>query len=266
MRTERVIDEAFSYGDAENAKYEGEGYCIFQKFLTPAALGECRVEIDRMLQQLQPGRATDDIIGAHEQEPWIWDLATQPELLDLIERQVGEDILFWSSHLICKPPQSGRGIPWHQDAPYWNVTARLPAGVWIGFDNMDVDNGAMCVLPGFQNQKLPIRQSGDDLFDEEIDPAGMPEHFESNAVQYRFPAGGMAIHHTMIPHTSFPNRSGRWRRVLVLRYMAAGGTLGQKQYEDYRNGTPFDRKYYVVRGTDPVNQGLPTRPTWAEAG
>ena len=78
MRTERVIDEAFSYGDAENAKYEGEGYCIFQKFLTPAALGECRVEIDRMLQQLQPGRAPDDIIGAHEQEPWIRDLEPSP--------------------------------------------------------------------------------------------------------------------------------------------------------------------------------------------
>jgi ectoine hydroxylase-related dioxygenase (phytanoyl-CoA dioxygenase family) len=120
----------------------------------------------------------------------------------------------------------------------------------------------MCVLPGCQNGQLPIRRSADDLFDEEIDPSSVPDDFESSAVQFRFPAGGMAIHHTMIPHTSFPNKSDRWRRVLVLRYMAAGGTLGAKQYEDYRNGEPFDRKYYVVRGEDNVNRGLPTQPPY----
>lgn len=266
MEARNVIDDAFRYGHAEHAQYEKEGYFIFQNFLTPEALAECSREIDGMLERLQPGRATDEIIGAHEQEPWIWNLATQPEVLDLIERQVGGDILFWSSHLICKAPHSGRGIPWHQDAPYWNVTAKLPCGVWIGFDDMDADNGAMCVLPGYQNDTLPIRQSGDNLFDEEIDPSGLPEDFESSAVQYRFPAGGMAIHHTMIPHRSFPNQSSRWRRVLVLRFMAAGGTLGAKQYEDYRNGEPFDRKYYVVRGSDQVNAGLPSRPDWPTAG
>lgn len=262
MKTKHVIDSSFSYGKTEHAQYEKDGFCIFEKFLTPEALVECRSEIDGMLARLQPGRATDAIIGAHEQERWIWELATQPEVLDVIERQVGGDILFWASHLICKPPHSGRGIPWHQDAPYWNVSARLPGGIWIGFDDMDADNGAMSVLPGYQNTKLPIRDSGDDLFNEEIDPSSLPEDFASLAVQYRFPAGGMATHHTMIPHTSYPNESDRWRRVLVLRYMAAGGTLGDKKYEDYRNGEPFDRRFYVVRGEDTVNQGLPTRPAY----
>ena len=262
MDAEQIIDGAFHYGDEEHAQYERDGYCLFPRFLTDEGLAECRAEIDGMLARLQPGRATDEIISAHEQEPWIWELATQPEVLDVIERQVGGNILFWASHLICKPPHSGRGIPWHQDAPYWNVTARLPGGLWIGFDDMDADNGAMSVLPGYQHTQLPIRDSGDELFDEEIDPASLPEDFESSAVQYRFPAGGMAIHHTMIPHTSLPNRSDRWRRVLVLRYMAAGGTLGAKQYEDYRNGEPFDRTFYVVRGRDEVNQGLPTRPAY----
>jgi len=265
MKARQIIDDSFRYGSEEHAQYEEDGYCVFQHFLTPDALEECRGEIDGMLERLQTGRATDEIIGAHEQESWIWDLATRPEVLDMIERQVGGDILFWSSHLICKPPHSGRGIPWHQDAPYWNVNAKLPGGVWIGFDDMDSDNGAMCVLPGYQNDALPIRQSGDELFNEEIDPSGLPDDFESSAVQYRFPAGGMAIHHTMIPHTSFPNQSDRWRRVLVLRYMAAGGTLGDKQYQDYRNGEPFARKYYVVRGSDEVNVGLPTRPDWVSA-
>jgi hypothetical protein len=260
MKTQQVIDKAFHYGDAKHAQYEGEGSCVFQNFLTPDALAECRGEIDGMLERLQPGRAVDDIINAHEQEPWIWELATQPALLDMIERQIGEDIVFWSSHMIPKPPGSGRRIPWHQDAPYWGVKAKLPCGVWIGFDDMNSDNGAMSVLPGYQNSTLPRRDSGDDSFDEEIDPAALPENFEDQAVQYRFPAGGMAIHHTMLPHSSRPNSSDRWRRVLVLRYMAADGENKPKVYEDYRDGSAFDREFYLVRGKDLLGQGLKTAP------
>ena len=46
------------------------------------------------------------------------------------------------------------------------------------------------------------------------------------------------------------NSTDRWRRVLVLRYMAASGTAGPKEYEDYRNGEKFDREPFLVRGSD----------------
>jgi hypothetical protein len=83
---------------------------------------------------------------------------------------------------------------------------------------------------------------------------------EDNKVQYRIPAGGMAIHDTMIPHRSVPNSSDRWRRVLVLRYMRADGDMGEKMYEDYRTGDPVARRYFLVRGEDVLNRGLERSP------
>ena len=260
-----MIDDHFNYGDAEHAHYQDSGYCIFHKFLTPEALREGQGLIDEMLNRLQPGRATDDIIGAHEQEPWIWTVATQPAVLDLAERQVGPNVVFWSSHLLCKPPHSGRRIPWHQDAPYWNVKATFSGAVWIAFDDMDESNGTMSVIPGLHRTTLPRRDSGDDAFTEEIDPSALPENLEQAKVQYEFPAGGAATHHTMIPHSSMPNTSDRWRRVLVVRYMAADGEMAPKTYEDYRTGAPFEREFYLVRGQDVRNQGLKRTPEWKTA-
>jgi len=39
---------------------------------------------------------------------------------------------------------------------------------------------------------------------------------------YKLPAGAAAVHHPLLPHCSYPNRTAhRWRRVLILRYQPA---------------------------------------------
>ena len=255
-----TIDHRFHYGDIEHFQYVNFGYCVFSRFLAPDAVQEGQASIDKMLNCLQPGRPADEVINAHEQEPWIWNLETQPAISDVIERQVGSDIVFWSSHLLCKPPQSGRRIPWHQDASYWNTKAIFSDALWIAFDDMNASNGAMAVLPGLHRSTLPRRQSKDDAFTEEIEPVAHLENVEQVKVLYDFPAGGAAIHHTMIPHSSATNTSDRWRRVLVLRYMAADDQMPEKTYEDYRNGAPFDREYYLVRGREVNNRQLKRCP------
>ena len=62
-----------------------------------------------------------------------------------------------------------------------------------------------------------------------------------------------------LPHNSIPNHSDRWRRVLAIRYMTATGDMGDKMYEDYRNGDPFPR-HFLVRGEDVLNRGLERSP------
>jgi hypothetical protein len=74
------------------------------------------------------------------------------------------------------------------------------------------------------------------------------------------PAGGLAIHDTMMPHNSLPNQSQRWRRVLVLRYMSADGTVGPKEYQNYRTGEKFPREGFLVRGEDVSQRGYRRSP------
>ena len=64
----------------------------------------------------------------------------------------------------------------------------------------------------------------------------------------------------MTPHNSTPNKSDHWRRVLVFRYIAADGELAPSTYYNYRTNEPFDRVFYLVRGEDVNNLGLPRSP------
>ena len=256
-----LIRDDWNYSAADAEFYAENGYRLYEQFLTDEALARCQREIDIMQRELQPGRDASDIISPHHFHRWIWDLANEPKILDMIAAQIGPNIVLWSTHMLCKLPHSGIEVPWHQDAPYWNVGGPLPCGLWIALDAMDADNGAMSVLPGWhQKGTLPIDPSGRPLFDQMIDPHALPADVEKVKFQYRMPAGGMAIHDTMIPHSSLPNRSDRWRRVLVLRYMSAAGEMGEKTYEDYRDGTPFPREYFLVRGEDIAQLGLPRTP------
>jgi ectoine hydroxylase-related dioxygenase (phytanoyl-CoA dioxygenase family) len=259
-----VIDPSFEYTDQHQAHYDERGYCIVGKLLSDEGLETCRHQIDAMInEKKQPDLPPDRIISAHQQEPWLWDLATQPAVLDMIEKQIGPNIVMWSSHLICKPPKSGIHVPWHQDTPYWNISGPLPGSIWLALDDIDAENGGMCLLPDWHRRGvLQRRATGNNVFSEEIAPAALPENIEELKLQYEFPAGWLATHDTMLPHTSEPNASNRWRRVIVFRYMTPEGDMGPKVYNDYRTGEPFAREYYLVRGVDRTNKGLKSSPAF----
>jgi len=256
-----VIHEDWNFSAEDTVFYDEHGYRIYDRFLSAEGLAECQQQVDRMLADLQPGRDPADMVSTHSIDRWVWDLAMEPKILDMVEAQIGRNIVLWSTHMLCKPPNSGIAVPWHQDAPYWNVGGPLPAGLWIALDDMDEDNGAMAVLPGWHKKgTLPIDTRDDVFFNQMISSDALPPDADKVKCQYRMPAGGMALHDTMIPHSSQANRSDRWRRVLVLRYMSAEGEMGEKMYEDYRDGSPMPREYCLVRGEDVANRGLRQAP------
>ncbi len=261
-KPETLIHNDFHYGDVEHAHYEKKGYYIFENFLSDEAIDYCREQLDRMLGELKSDFSPDMMIGTHQLgEQWISDLAIEPRLLDLVERHIGPNIVLWASHLLIKQPHTGRPVPWHQDAPYWNISGPFSGSVWVPFDNIDDENGSMSIIPGWHNKgtlKKLYRDKEFKEFSEEIDPEYLPENIDQVKVKYLMSAGQMAIHHTMLPHNSVPNKSDRWRRVLVLRYMVSDCQTNDMEYEDYRTGEKFPRQYYLVRGKDLLNQGLNT--------
>jgi len=237
-------------------QYDELGYVLLGRLMPPAAVQRAQTELDRMLAQLNPKLRPDEIYSAHQQERWLLELASSDDLLDAVEHSVGSNIVIWSTHLICKPPRTGRAIPWHQDGTYWNLAGRMTS-VWLALDDVDRENGTMYVLPRCHKQVFGRRDTGDDFFDEELQPEVLPEDIEQQQVEYRLKAGEAGMHHVLIPHSSPPNLSAdRWRRVLVIRYMSADGDMGAKQYPDYRTAEPFDRQYILVRGCDVACRGL----------
>lgn len=257
-----MLHEAFHYGDVEHAHYEKYGYFIFDHFLTDEATAVCRGHLDRMFTETHPECPPEEIISAHQQgERWIWDLAVEPRLLDMIERHIGPNILFWSTQALSKPPRTGMEVPWHQDAPYWNISGKLPGSVWIPLDDTDTENGTLSILPRWHTRgHLPRKQTTAEFFTQEIDPEALPENIDQLKVTYNLKAGQMATHDTLLPHSSTPNRSDRWRRHIGFRYMAADGQLGDKSYRNFRTLEPFPREFFLVRGEDVKGYGLKRSP------
>ena len=106
-----MIDPSFRYSQADHEHYLRAGYCFFECFLSAAGLAFGRRQIDRMVAQLQPGRSPEHMISCHQQEQWLFELACEPQILDLVERQIGPDIVLWSSHFLIKPPRARRYRP-----------------------------------------------------------------------------------------------------------------------------------------------------------
>lgn len=242
--------------DYEHNQYLEKGFSFLGQVLCEDGLAASLENLERMIANLHHSLKPDEIYSAHQQEEWMLKIAASKPILDVIEKQIGPNIVLWSTHLICKPPKTGRSIPWHQDKTYWN-TSKLGGSVWLTFDDVTEENGTMFVLPEWHKRKdLPRRKTNDDLFEEEIAPEVLPVNIDQLEVGYFLRAGEAGVHDPMIPHRSTPNASNRWRRVLVCRYMSADGEMASMEYPHYKTGKPFHRKYLLVRGKDIANKGL----------
>ena len=78
----------------------------------------------------------------------IWDIATDPRILDHVEDIVGPDIVCWASAILSKKPGDTREVPWHQDASFWKLTPARTVTVWLAIDDADAENAAMRFIPG----------------------------------------------------------------------------------------------------------------------
>ena len=97
----------------------------------------------------------------------------------------------------------------------------MAAAVWVSLDDVDEDNGTMEVLPGWHTKGvLPRVLDTREYFAQHIDPDALPPDVDELKRSYTLRAGEAALHGVLCPHTSGPNLSDRWRRVIVLRYIA----------------------------------------------
>ena len=259
-----LIHNDFRYGDEEHRSLEGEGYHIFDHFLTDEALNEARSHADRMITELAEGITGTEMMSPHQLgEKWMWDIATDPKVLDYAERRLGPNLVLWHADLLNKEPGTGRSIPWHQDQVYWDPQhVRAPlANLWITFDDVDETNGTMSVLPKAHTKGLLPHIHMGDFFGFAIDPGALPPDADDQEVVYRLRAGQAGTHSSYAPHRSTPNQSSNWRRVMTVHFMRADAAeMGERHYTSYLDRSKFDREYYLVRGEDVNNRGLKRSP------
>ncbi|WP_235025464.1 phytanoyl-CoA dioxygenase family protein, partial [Caballeronia terrestris] len=75
-------------------------------------------------------------------------MASDPLLLDCIERLIGGNILFHYSKLNMKGPRVGSVVEWHQDFSYYPHTNADLLSALVFLDDASKQNGCLRVVPG----------------------------------------------------------------------------------------------------------------------
>ena len=164
-------------------------------------------------------------------------LVHNPLILNSVEKVLGPDFVLWESDFARKPPGGSGWIPWHSDAPYWNLSTNEVVSVWVALTDVSVSNGAMQVVPkthlkpdlaqlNFKGDPMKGYQEGtrtsskgnvfnyDTVLSSEIDP-------DRDAVPVELRPGEFSIHHVDLLHGGGPNTSTRDRIGFVMRFISA---------------------------------------------
>eukprot|EP00729_Bicosta_minor_P011289 gene11289-19040_t len=166
-----LVSDAFNYTPRTHRIFDRQGFIVLENVLTGAALDTLRSNVDAVLSEMRLGCDKNDgdgnggrgraapslellhpewIMSLHQVLPggetnWMWQLATEPKLLDMLELHLGPDIVLFSTQLAVKPPKSGWHVPWHQDGERCR-------SVWIPLDDVDEENGALRMLSGWHRR------------------------------------------------------------------------------------------------------------------
>ncbi len=222
--------------------FNARGYLCGLPVFNAAQTEQNRQHFDRLLaQSLALGMDTYSMKHFERACRCLYDLVTNPVLLDAVEDILGPDILCWGSHCFCKPPGDSQQVAWHQDAVYWSLTPSKTVTAWVAIDDVDEGNGAMRVVPGSHlNGPLPLRVSEPSernvlwlTFD------GVEDHDGPVTMTQR--AGEVSLHSDLLLHDSPPNASHRRRCGLAIRYCSP----------DVRLMDGGERGAVICRGTDP---------------
>jgi len=253
----------------EISHYQREGYVIPGYRLPPQRVARLRGTLDRLIAQ-NPGVRPEKLVSAHiERKPGqgaygdgkndegvqgcqeFLDLAMDPAILDLVEGVLGPDIILWGAHVFCKPAGDGYETPWHQDGHYWPMRPLANCTVWVALEESVVENGCLRVIPRSHAAHVTHAHLREDRDDLTLTMRTEDRHFDpATAVSLELQPGQMSLHDVYLIHGAEPNRSGKRRTGIALRYMP---------------GTSVFERDISLSGTG-VSTAFATRPLWLLRG
>ena len=232
-------------------QYRNDGFVVPDFRLDDEALADIRAAHERLLAK-HP-QFSDYCPAVLAFDLGFMNIARQPEILNMVEQLIGADFALWNSSFFAKPARVGTKTPWHQDGEYWPIRPLATCSVWIAVDPSTPENGCLRVIPGSHRR----RELGKHDYNG-ADGLSLPleirqdEYDESTAQDIVLERGQISLHDVYLIHGSEPNRSGKPRRGMTLRYMPTTSVY-RRDLADGRRGGPLamsERTLYLMRGTD----------------
>ena len=229
--------------------HEKDGFVTGIDVFTASEIMSFRNEFDKLAEREGKEKSQNALVYRHFDVPFIWQMATDRRLLDVMEQIMGPDVMLLSTGFFCKYPEKNPKafVGWHQDTQYWGLDPPIAYSAWIAVDDSDSANGAMQVVRGSHRKGViphgTSEREGNLLrnYQQEVSS----EHFsEDDIVTLELKAGQVSVHHGLTLHGSQPNRSDRRRCGLTVRYITPD-VQQSKPRSDGSHWTPI-----LLRGED----------------
>jgi hypothetical protein len=247
--------------------YETNGYLAPLRVLDEEKLQSLRTRLERMIRadfprsdelvnppRLKEGQTPGMIYfqGAWVVDDLFHDLVFSPTLTTPLCQLLGTDaVRFFHDQIFYKPARHGGIVAWHQDYSYWTRTT--PVGhitCFLCLDDATLENGCLHVVPGSHTwnllPKVDLMGKTEDM--ESIKSVLTAEQLDQfKPVPIQLKAGECSFHHCLTLHGSYPNRSDRPRRSVVLNYMRPDTKSASK--DPIMPGAPAIAPGSVVEGS-----------------
>ncbi|HEY3811960.1 MAG TPA: phytanoyl-CoA dioxygenase family protein [Caulobacteraceae bacterium] len=168
-----------------------------------------------------------------------------------------DEVTLFYDQLLVKEPMTREETPWHQDLPYWPVRGNDILSLWVGFDPVPAEAGAMRYVKGSHKAGVlyaPKAFGKNTGFAEVFERAGLPPFPDMDEVLKQaellvceVEPGDIVVHHPLTFHWSPGNlRKDLRRRALAVRY------LGPDAVFDARPGTFLENRKLDAVLAEPI--------------
>lgn len=203
--------------DRLKTRFEQEGYLDPVKIFSPGEIHDLwsRIKLDLGNPPLDWDK------GYAAGSRLFFEIGTQKDIIALVERLIGKDILLWGASIVSKAP--GAIHPWHCDIESSTIERGNTVSVWIGLENTSLET-SLSLIPfthHFERTVQEIRsQKGKPRMQttsEEILGWAQIENKQCSIVQTNAGDGDALFFQGKIWHYS-KNSSGKTRTALLLQY------------------------------------------------
>jgi len=240
----------------EIASYRRDGAAVLRGIVAPEWIERMRAAIDRVLARPastgleytpegEPGRYYGDFFLWRRDEDFRAFMAESclPELAARVMES--RTVRFFYDQLLVKEPGTREATPWHHDLAYWPLRGEDILSVWVPFDRVTRESGAVVYIPGSQRTRAlyaPAAFGESSGFGQVYEQAGLSplpdietEIARCGLLGWELEVGDVVIHHPRVLHHAPGNASSDLRRRgLALRY------VGDDVVFDDRPGTFLD--------------------------
>lgn len=224
--------------------YNEKGYILPLDVFSSDEIAQHRAYFDNLLPKaLQAGWDSYEITNWHKYCAGVWDIVTESRVLDYVQDLLGETLILRHSHFFAKLPGDGKRVSWHQDASYWPLTPSKVVTAWLAIDDVDIENGAMQVIPGsHRHGQIAFEESSAEEQNVLNQTVRNPEDYGDLPVAFELKAGQISLHTDWLLHGSEPNNSNRRRCGLAMRFLSS----------DVRAFNGWNAHSIVCRGSEPT--------------